>query len=78
MARGRIQVRYEFAAMAITELPRGPEQAAFEQGLFAAMAEEAFLHGAEYLHMVVEPDAPNRYGASGWAVAGRLLSFTKR
>jgi hypothetical protein len=77
VARGRIQVRDDFAAVAITELPDGPEQAAFEQGLLAAMAEEAFLHGAEYLHMVVDPDVADRYEVSGWAVAGRLLSFTK-
>jgi hypothetical protein len=77
VARGRIQVRDDFAAVAITELPEGPEQVTFEQGLFAAMAEEAFLHGAEYLHMVVEPDAAARYQESGWAVAGHLLSFTR-
>lgn len=77
VARGRIQVRDDFAAVAIMELPEGPEQGPFEQGLFAAMAEEAFLHGAEYLHMVVEPDVAERYEASGWTVAGRLLSFTK-
>jgi hypothetical protein len=49
----------------------GPSQ------VLAAMAEEAFLHGAEYLHMVVDPDVADRYEVSGWAVAGRLLSFTK-
>lgn len=77
VARGRIQVRDDFAAVAVTELPEGPEQATFEQGLFAGMAEEAFVHGVEYLYMVVEPDIADRYQASGWAVAGRLLSFTK-
>lgn len=77
VAKGRIQVRDDFAAVAITELPQGPESAALERGLFAAMAEEAFLHGAEYLHMVVELDAASPYEASGWAVAGRLLSFEK-
>jgi hypothetical protein len=77
VARGRIQIRDDFAAVAITELPEGPEKETFEQGLFAAMAEEAFLHGAEYLHMVVEPDAAGSYRASGWAVAGRLLSFAR-
>lgn len=77
VAKGRIQVRDAFAAVAITELPQGPEKEAFERGLFAAMAEEAFLHGAEYLHMVVEPDAAAPYEATGWAVAGRLLSFQK-
>ncbi|GGH97202.1 hypothetical protein ACFFGR_18075 [Arthrobacter liuii] len=77
VAKGRIQVRDDFAAVAITELPEGPDKEAFERGLFAAMAEEAFLHGAEYLHMVVEPDAAAPYEASGWAVAGRLLGFEK-
>jgi len=77
VARGRIRIRDDFAAVAITELPEGPEKETFEQGLFAAMAEEAFLHGAEYLHMVVEPGAAGSYGASGWAVAGRLLSFAR-
>lgn len=77
VARGRIQVRDEFAAVAITEAPDGPEKETFERALFAAMAEEAFLHGAEYLHMVVDPDAATSYEASGWAVAGRVLGFQK-
>ena len=77
VAKGRIQVRDAFAAVAITELPQGPGKEAFERGLFAAMAEEAFLHGAEYLHMVVNPDAAASYEASGWAVAGRLVSFER-
>lgn len=75
VAKGRIQIRDDFAAVAVTELPQGPEQETFEQGLFAAMAEEAFLHGAEYLHMVVEPEAAVRYELSGWTAAGRLVSF---
>ncbi len=75
VARGRVQVRDDFAAVAITEVPEGPEKETFERGLFAAMAEEAFLHGAEYLHMVVEPDAAAPYQAAGWTTAGRLLSF---
>ena len=75
VARGRVQVRDDFAAVAITEVPEGPEKQTFERGLFAAMAEEAFLHGAEYLHMVVEPDAAAPYEATGWTTAGRLVSF---
>lgn len=77
VARGRIQVRDDFAAVAVTEVPEGPEKETFERGLFAAMAEEAFLHGAEYLHMVVEADAAGPYEASGWIVAGRLVGFEK-
>ncbi|MDQ0770587.1 hypothetical protein QF031_003336 [Pseudarthrobacter defluvii] len=77
VARGRVQVRDDFAAVAITEVPEGPEKETFERALFAAMAEEAFLHGAEYLHMVVEPDAAGPYESSGWTVAGRLVSFEK-
>src|SRR6478752_6367681 len=77
VAKGRIQVRDDFAAVAVTELPQGPEKETFEQGLFAAMAEEAFLHGAEYLHMVVEPEAAARYESAGWTAAGRLVSFER-
>ncbi len=77
VARGRVQVRDDFAVVAITEVPEGPEKEMFERGLFAAMAEEAFLHGAEYLHMVVEADAAGPYEASGWTAAGRLVGFEK-
>lgn len=77
VARGRIQVRDEFAAVAITEVPDGPDEETFTRALFAAMAEEAFLHGAEDLHMVVEPDAAAGFQGSGWTNAGRLLSFEK-
>ena len=77
VARGRVQVRDDFATVAITEVPEGPEKEMFERGLFAAMAEEAFLHGAEYLHMVVEPDAAGHFEESGWTEAGRLVGFEK-
>lgn len=78
VARGRIQVRDGFAVVAITELPEGPEQEGFRRAMFATMADEAFLHGAEYLHTVVPPaDAP-RYEGSGWTVAGHLLTFGKQ
>lgn len=77
VAKARIQVRDDFAAVDITEMPHGPERETFERGLFAAMAEEAFLHGAEYLHMVVEPDDAAPYEASGWAVAGHFVSFER-
>ncbi|NUT71903.1 hypothetical protein [Pseudarthrobacter sp. C4D7] len=75
VAKGRIQVRDGVAAVAITELPQGADRQGLERALFAAMAEEAFLHGAGHLHMVVEPDAAPLYEASGWIAAGRLLSF---
>ena len=75
VARGRIQVRDEAAAVAILEVPEGPDKEVFTRALFAAMAEEAFLHGAEDLHMVVEPDAAAAFQESGWTTAGRLLAF---
>ncbi|MDP9889314.1 hypothetical protein [Pseudarthrobacter enclensis] len=77
VARGRIQVRDDFAAVAIRELPEGPEKETLERALFAAMAEEAFIHGAEYLHMVVGQEAAASYEASGWTAAARLVSFEK-
>ena len=77
VARGRIQVRDDFAAVAITEVPEGPEREAFERSLFAAMAEEAFVHGAEYLHMVVGLETAGHYQESGWTEAGRLIGFEK-
>lgn len=77
VAKGRIQVRDGVAAVAITEVPAGPDEATFTRALFAAMAEEAFLHGAEDLYMVVEPGEAAAYEESGWALAGRLLSFEK-
>lgn len=78
VARGRIQVRDDFAAVAIRELPEGPEKETLERALFAAMAEEAFIHGAEYLHMVVGQEAAASYQASGWTAAARLVSFEKK
>lgn len=77
VAKGRIQIRDGVAAVAITEVPAGPDEATFTRALFAAMAEEAFLHGAEDLYMVVEPGEAAAYEESGWARAGRLVSFEK-
>ena len=48
------------------------------RGRIQVRAEEAFLHGAAYLHMVVGPDDAARYETSGWAVAGHLVSFQKK
>ena len=78
VAKARIQVRDGFAVATITELPEGPEQDAFERALFAAMAEEAFLHGAEYLHLVVQPSDAPHHERSGWTAAGRLLTFERQ
>lgn len=75
VARGRIRVRDEVAVVAILEVPEGPDQEVFTRALFAAMAEEAFLHGAGDLNMVVEPDAAAGFQESGWTTAGRLLGF---
>lgn len=75
VARGRVQVRDEAAAVTILEVPEGPDKEVFTRALFAAMAEEAFLHGAAHLHMVVEPDAAAGFQESGWTTAGRVLGY---
>jgi hypothetical protein len=48
------------------------------RGRIQVRDEEAFLHGPAYLHMVVGPDDAARYEASGWALAGHLVSFQKK
>jgi hypothetical protein len=55
------------------ETPQGRD--AYEPALLATLAEEAYLHGAHTLILIVDPDEADRYLASGWTAAGRVLSF---
>jgi hypothetical protein len=56
-----------------SETPQGRD--AYEPALLATLAEEAYLHGAQTLILIVDPDEADRYLASGWTAAGRVLSF---
>ena len=77
VCRGRLRLRDEFAVVGITEAFDGAERELFERAIFAAMAEEAFLHGAENLTMLVESGQAAGYEKSGWKISDHVLSFER-
>jgi len=77
VCRGRLRLRDEFAVAGITEAFEGDERELFERAIFAAMAEEAFLHGAENLTMLVESGQAAGYEKSGWRISDHVLSSEK-
>jgi hypothetical protein len=75
VGRGRIRLRDGFAVVRLTEAPEGQSPELFKAAIFAAMAEEAFLHGAENLIMVVDSGQAGPYENSGWKAVAHVLSF---
>jgi hypothetical protein len=72
---GRISVGEQAAVIGNLRFETAQDRDAYEPALLATLAEEAFLHGARTLILIVDPDEADRFLASGWTAAGRVLSF---
>jgi hypothetical protein len=72
---GRISVGEQAAVIGSLRFETPQDRDAYEPALLATLAEEAFLHGARTLVLIVNPDEVDRFLASGWTAAGRVLSF---
>jgi hypothetical protein len=72
---GRISVGDAAAVIGNLRFETPQDRDTYEPALLATLAEEAYLHGAHTLILIVDPDESGRYLASGWAAAGRVLSF---
>ncbi|WP_427173275.1 hypothetical protein [Arthrobacter sp. 92] len=72
---GRISIGDAAAVIAGIQADSEEHREAYEPALLAALAEEAYLHGAGTLYMIAEPERAEGYGNSGWSVAARVTSF---
>lgn len=71
-ARGRIAFGDGLAVVGRFDFEVGFAPEDFGPALLSALAEEAFLEGAETLYTVVEGAALPHFLGSGWSEAGRL------
>ncbi|MGZ4660615.1 MAG: hypothetical protein ACXVYB_04975 [Arthrobacter sp.] len=74
---GRISIGDAAAVIAGIHADNDEHREAYEPALLAALAEEAYLHGADTLYMIAEPERAQSYGNSGWSVAAHVTSFEK-
>lgn len=70
-AKGRIAFGEGIAAVGLFEFEDGTSADELGPAVLSALAEEAFLEGAEVIYTVVEGEAPSYLG-SGWSETGRL------
>jgi len=72
---GRISIGDTSAVIGDLRAETPQDRDTYEPALLAALAEEAFLHGAGTLFLITEPDEADRFVAAGWTAAGHVLSF---
>lgn len=71
-AKGRIAFGDGLAVVGRFEFEPGPPPEVLGPPVLSALAEEAFLEGAETLYTVVDGDGLPSYLGNGWSEAGRL------
>lgn len=72
---GRISVGEQAAVIGNLRFETPQDRDDYEPALLATLAEEAYLHGAHTLILIVDPGETDRYLGSGWTAAGRVVSF---
>lgn len=72
---GRISIGDTSAVVGNLRAETPQDRDAYEPALLAALAEEAFLHGAHTLFLITEPDEVDRFVDAGWTAEGHVLSF---
>jgi hypothetical protein len=74
---GRISVGENAAVIGNLRAETPQDRDAYEPALLGALAEEAYLHGAHTLFLIIEPGESERFVGAGWTEAGHLLSFER-
>ncbi|PYI69683.1 hypothetical protein CVV68_00810 [Arthrobacter livingstonensis] len=80
VAGGRIKLAEGLAVLGGLHVDdgHGEREGVFEQAMAAALAEEAFLHGADVLFLVSDAAQAERFAAvDGWSKAADILTFTR-
>lgn len=75
VASGRIRIGdgVAFVGSLRTEAPAAGK--GFESAVLAALADEAYVHGADTLYTVLDPQEVEPFTASGWTVAAHIVSL---
>jgi hypothetical protein len=76
VASGRVRIEDGLAVIGALESHPPESVPGLEPAVLAALADEAFVHGADTLYTVVGPDRVADYTGSGWTVAAHVASFS--
>lgn len=75
VASGRIRVENAVAVIGSLKTHHPDTSPAFGEAVLAALAEDAYVHGADTLYTVVSERQVPGYTYSGWAVAAHLFTL---
>jgi len=76
VASGRVRVEEDLAVIGALAAEEPASGQAFEPAVVAALADEAFVHGADVLYTIVDRQQLARYTASGWTAAARIVRLS--
>jgi hypothetical protein len=75
VASGRVRIEDGLAVIGSLQTEAPESTKGFEAAVLAALADEAYVHGADILYMVVSPDQVAAYTGSGWTAAAQIISL---
>ncbi|WP_168709345.1 hypothetical protein [Arthrobacter sp. PAMC25564] len=75
VASGRIRIEDGLAVIGGLQTHTAESGKSFEPAVLAALADEAYVHGADTLYTVLGPHQVADYTASGWTVAAHIISL---
>ncbi|MCX6500161.1 MAG: hypothetical protein NTU93_15410 [Arthrobacter sp.] len=75
VASGRVRIEDGLAVVGSLQAEAPEAGKGFEAAVLAALADEAYVHGADTLYTVVSQDQVAAYTASGWTAAAQVISF---
>jgi hypothetical protein len=76
VASGRIRIADGLAVIGGLQAQAPGSGDTLEPAVLAALADEAYVHGAATLYTIVPPDRAADYIASGWTQAARIVSLS--
>jgi len=75
VASGRVRIEEGLAVIGGLQTQTPDSGKGLKQAVLAALADEAYVHGADILYTVVGPDEVEAYIASGWTAAAHIVSL---
>jgi hypothetical protein len=76
VASGRVRIEDGLAVIGSLQAEMPDAGEGFETAVLAALADEAYVHGADTLYTVVSPDQVADYAGSGWTAAAQVISLS--
>jgi hypothetical protein len=75
VASGRVRIEDGLAVIGSLQTEAPESAKGFEAAVLAALADEAYVHGADILYTVVSPDRVADHTGSGWTAAAQIISL---